>query len=290
MFESPRLAAFALTQPLVLLVAYLLGRVAQWVLRFRAPLSVSTTTVTSVLGICLGFLIAGAVLPNQELWSPAALGVAFAVDVAVLAAVSAIALSLAPPAKLPSISAQAAMGEGDRLEFKSSARINMRTGDKDERMELVIAKTIAAFCNSSGGTLLIGVDDEGELLGLAPDFATLKQPDPDRFELWLRDLAQARLGANAAALPQVDFEQLPDDTYVCRVVCPASTRPVFLRQGKGSSATTELWIRVGNSSRGLAIADAVEYVAQRWPVPVATAARHNLRNATRRWSTPSERA
>ena len=82
----------------------------------------------------------------------------------------------------------AARGESDTREFKSSARWNMRTQQRDDAMETVIAKTVAAFMNSGGGTLLIGVDDDGKLIGLGPDYATLKSPDADRFELWIRDL------------------------------------------------------------------------------------------------------
>lgn len=57
----------------------------------------------------------------------------------------------------------------------------MRAGKRDDAMETVIAKTVAAFMNSGGGTLLIGVDDDGRLIGLGPDYATLKTPDADRF-------------------------------------------------------------------------------------------------------------
>lgn len=83
----------------------------------------------------------------------------------------------------------------------------MRAGKRDEAMETVIAKTVAAFMNSGGGTLLIGVDDDGRLIGLGPDYATLKTPDADRFELWIRDLWGQRLGTNAAALPLLDFAE-----------------------------------------------------------------------------------
>ena len=54
----------------------------------------------------------------------------------------------------------------------------MRAGKRDDAMETVIAKTVAAFMNSGGGTLLIGVDDDGRLIGLGPDYATLKTPTP----------------------------------------------------------------------------------------------------------------
>lgn len=86
----------------------------------------------------------------------------------------------------------------------------MRTQQRDDAMETVIAKTVAAFMNSGGGTLLIGVDDDGKLIGLGPDYATLKSPDADRFELWIRDLWGQRLGTNAAALPSVDFAPATD--------------------------------------------------------------------------------
>ena len=85
----------------------------------------------------------------------------------------------------------------------------MRAGKRDDAMETVIAKTVAAFMNSGGGTLLIGVDDDGRLIGLGPDYATLKTPDADRFELWIRDLWGQRLGTNAAALPLLDFAEAP---------------------------------------------------------------------------------
>lgn len=280
--ESPRLVLFALSQPMVFVVAWLMGRAAQRLLRSRAAVSGATMMVVSVLGMCLGFFIAGWMFSDLELWSPFAILIAFLADVVILAGYSAIVLRFAATEQPPSIAELAAAGESDRLEFKSSARWNLRSQEKDPRMEQVVAKTVAAFANSRGGTLLLGVDDEGRLLGLAVDFATLKQPDPDRFELWLRDLLQTRLGANAATLPHVDFEELPDGAHVCRVRTPPSPRPVYLRSGKGQSAASELWVRVGNSTRMLGLDEAVEYVARQWPPPVTGAVRHRLRSVVHR--------
>ena len=64
-------------------------------------------------------------------------------------------------------------GESAELEFKSSARWDMKENKKNKEMEQVIVKTVAAFLNSDGGTLLIGVADDGTPLGLAHDFQTL---------------------------------------------------------------------------------------------------------------------
>jgi predicted HTH transcriptional regulator len=45
--------------------------------------------------------------------------------------------------------------------------------ERDPQVEAVIAKTVCGFLNGRGGTLLIGVDDEGEALGLAADLELL---------------------------------------------------------------------------------------------------------------------
>ena len=48
---------------------------------------------------------------------------------------------------------------------------------------------------------------------------------------------------------------------------PPSMRPVYLKGPKGKGEA-ELWVRVGNSTRRLEVADAVQYVATRWPESV----------------------
>ena len=66
-----------------------------------------------------------------------------------------------------------ALGESQRVEFKSTARWNLYTGQVDKRMEHVVTKTVCGFLNAEGGTLLIGVDDDGQLIGLSDDMKTL---------------------------------------------------------------------------------------------------------------------
>ena len=133
-------------------------------------------------------------------------------------------------------------------------------------METVAAKTVAAFLNSRGGTLLLGVDDGGRLIGLGPDYTTLRHENADRYELFLRDLWRARLGANAAVLPRLDFAPADggDGAEVCRVTVPPSPVPVYLSGPKGRGGR-ELWVRAGNSTQRLEVDDAITYVAQRWP-------------------------
>ena len=67
--------------------------------------------------------------------------------------------------------------ESQHLEFKSSMRWDIKEGRLNKELTNAIAKTIAGFMNSEGGTLLIGVDDHGNVLGLEKDFATFGGQD-----------------------------------------------------------------------------------------------------------------
>ena len=271
--QNPDLLRWIGIQVLLLVIAWVIGMVVRRFLASRMTMSTASATLTGLGGLWGGLLVAGWIFSSSDMWRPAMIGVAAAVALVVVVVVSLIVAYLHPRPGLDPIAEVAIRGESDSLEFKSSARWNMRAGKRDDAMETVIAKTVAAFMNSGGGTLLIGVDDDGRLIGLGPDYATLKTPDADRFELWIRDLWGQRLGTNAAALPLLDFAEAsdPQEGYgpqeVCRVTIPPSTRPVYLKGPKGKGEA-ELWVRVGNSTRRLEVADAVQYVATRWPESV----------------------
>jgi uncharacterized membrane protein YeaQ/YmgE (transglycosylase-associated protein family) len=154
-----------------------------------------------------------------------------------------------------------AAGESARVEFKSTARCNLHTGQRDDKIEMVISKTVAALANSGGGDLLIGVDDAGTALGLDDDLKFMKQPDLDRYELWLRDHLSKTLGSTASANVEVSFPVL-DDKPVCHLRMLGASRPVFLSPGKGQPV--QMWVRVGNSTRQLGIDEALSYAADHW--------------------------
>ncbi len=83
--------------------------------------------------------------------------------------------------------------ENERMEFKETARVNSHTGAIDKEMERSVVKTVAAFMNASGGTLVIGVHDgTGELRGLDRDIATLGRKDLDGYEQFLRQSSTTR--------------------------------------------------------------------------------------------------
>lgn len=309
--ESPTLLLTVLLQPVMLLLAWALGLLTQRLVRhWHARLSTSAATLTALVGLWTGLAVGAWLYSEDFLWAPRLLVSAVAATALTIMVTAFVVTRVQHEPPLPPIREVAARGESDQLELKSSARVNMHTGKKDDAMETIVAKTVCAFLNSRGGTLLLGVDDDGRLIGLGPDYDTLRTPDADRFELFLRDLWRTRLGTNAAALPRLDFAPAdgPDassegsrradgggrsksdhdserdsdrDTgagnsgEVCRVTVPPSPDPVYLLGPKGRGPR-ELWVRVGNSTRRLEVDDAVTYVSQRWPRVVRPTLRSRL--------------
>lgn len=153
-------------------------------------------------------------------------------------------------------------GEGRLVEFKSSACFDHRTTNRNKELEFTIAKTVAGFANAKGGTLLIGVDDNGSAVGLTEDYRLANQQrcDRDGYENWLTTMLTRYLGKVFATLMNVSFAQL-DGQDVCRVdVAPTST-PVFLR---GQKSDGDFYVRINNSTRLLTSQETLEYATHRW--------------------------
>lgn len=144
-------------------------------------------------------------------------------------------------------------GENKQAEFKSSVRWDLRQSRINKALELVIAKTIAGFMNHLGGNLLIGVDDDGHVLGLEYDYQTLKIKNRDGFEQCIMQIVKSKLGGHNCSLVHVIFCQI-EGNDVCRIIVEASNTPVFCRDGD----TERFYLRAGNGTREL---DARELVA-----------------------------
>jgi len=156
-------------------------------------------------------------------------------------------------------------GESKSLEFKSSLRWDYRENCLSKKLEEVILKSIAAFANSKGGVLLIGVDDDGVALGLAPDYASLKHPDRDGFELHLRNLASSMYGTFVSRNMDVEFISVLGKD-ICKVSLNPASTPLFTSMTNKSGARQEqFYIRDGNMSRRIeSLKDITEYCKKRF--------------------------
>jgi hypothetical protein len=167
--------------------------------------------------------------------------------------------TLAGKAKAPapevSVADLIASGESDAIECKSTLRTNLHTGEKDPRMETAVLKSIAGFLNAKGGTLIVGVADNGTPVGLEKDgFA-----DEDKLSLHLINLLKERLGGQHAMNVQSRFDD-HNGVRVLVVECSRSPSPVFVKDG----AVEKFFVRYGPSTQELTGSATQEYIRQRF--------------------------
>lgn len=146
-------------------------------------------------------------------------------------------------------------GEGTQIEFKSTLRVNLHTGQPDPRMEHAVLKTIAAFMNSKGGTLFVGVNDDGEAIGLNQD----NLANEDKLLLHLDNLIKSKLGGGSFACIKPEISELNGQRFLA-VECEPSETPVFLKNG----SIEEFFIRAGASSPALPASHMHEYIQTRF--------------------------
>lgn len=157
-----------------------------------------------------------------------------------------------------------AVGESDALEFKSTLRWDLKEGVLNRKLEEVVLKTIAAFANSQGGTLLIGVNDDGEVLGLEHDYASLGDADQDKFELHLRNLLNQQFGvAFVTSKVKIRFPQV-NNVELCQVEVLPSRDPVILvLKDKSGQPLQKFYARNGNSSQEISLSELHAYMKER---------------------------
>jgi type I restriction enzyme, R subunit len=146
------------------------------------------------------------------------------------------------------------------VEFKSTARWNLRESVKDKRMEDAVVKTIAGFLNTDGGTLFIGVDDQRRPIGLAHDTPLVKPPNVDGLVNWLTTHLADALTHAAVMRTRTRIEAV-EAIEICRVDVAPSSRPVTARMSDGSE---RFWVRMNNSTRALPEIEIEDYCRDRW--------------------------
>lgn len=146
-------------------------------------------------------------------------------------------------------------GENTTTEFKGTLRTNLHTGEKDARMELGVLKTVAAFLNSHGGTLIVGVLDDGNPVGIEAD----KFENDDKMLLHLDNLLKDKIGAQHLLHVRPRFDEY-QDKKVLVVECKPGKAPVFVKDG----GAEKFFVRAGASTMELSGSQTHEYVKQRF--------------------------
>lgn len=146
-------------------------------------------------------------------------------------------------------------GESKFLELKSSLKWDYKNNSANKDLEIVVLKSISAFANGEGGTLIIGVNDVGKILGLEKDYLCLSGTK-DKFELHLRNLIDEHFGKNfSISNLDIDFISF-EDKEICKIDIIKSNKPLYL--------IDKFYVRSGNSSRDLGIKEIGEYLKKRF--------------------------
>ncbi|MGH2760778.1 MAG: RNA-binding domain-containing protein, partial [Actinomycetota bacterium] len=163
--------------------------------------------------------------------------------------------------------------EDQYLEYKAGLRWDIERGEKSKVVESAVIKTVAAFLNSAhGGTLLIGVRDDGAVAGLEGDYATLRKQgreDRDLFQLHLTQIVANAVGMAAAANVTAEILAVDGDD-VCRLHVEPSAHPVRAEvtkvDRKGQFSTREaFFVRMNNATKEIPDPGELQrYIAQRW--------------------------
>jgi type I restriction enzyme R subunit len=161
-------------------------------------------------------------------------------------------------------------GESKTLEFKSSLRWSLKENRKDDRVVTHAAlKTIAAFLNTEGGDLLIGVADDGAVVGIEHDqFA-----NNDKFMLHLAQVVRNGLGDRAGTCidPKI---QIVDKKSICVVTCQRSPEPVFLNwKDMEKDSGGAFYVRSGPGTIRLVPESAAKYIQTRFSARMTTPAK-----------------
>lgn len=156
-------------------------------------------------------------------------------------------------------------GESDELEFKSTLRWDIKESRVNKKLEEVILKSVAAFANSQGGTLLIGVDDEGRVLGLEHDYLSLGDVDRDKFELHLRNLLNQQFGTGVVTSKiDIMFHEV-EENEVCQIDVASVKEPLILKlKDKNGQLIEKFYVRSGNSSQEIPLSELHSYMKERF--------------------------
>lgn len=161
---------------------------------------------------------------------------------------------------LPTVSDLLRQMETVRVEFKQSARASLENDAPEKVINEGVVKTVAAFLNTEGGTLGIGITDDGDINGLQPDL-DFKRQDLDGYQNWLMTLLLNSIGGGLVGANVGIRMETVGSEVVCLVDVKPAGKPSYAKTTKGSNC---FYVRAGNSTRLLEGSEMMDYINEHW--------------------------
>jgi hypothetical protein len=147
------------------------------------------------------------------------------------------------------------LGENEYTEFKSSLRYDYFKKNTNKELEIVIAKSISGFMNANGGKLIVGIADNGEVLGLENDYVSLRHKNRDGFERRIYEIISSFIGAEFCSLAHTYFHVKQEKDF-CVITIAKSASPAYLNLEQN----TMFYLRTGNATIPLSVKETVHYI------------------------------
>lgn len=149
--------------------------------------------------------------------------------------------------------------ESSWLEFKSTFQYDVNKKCKNKELRLEVISTIAAFNNTQGGYLVIGVDDDKNIFGLESDYSLFSKPTKDVFLQTLTHVIEDKISKEFAAKIDIVFFNLKSKD-ICRMKVNFGDDPVYvLENGKEI-----FYVRIQNITKSLFGKECGMYIRKVW--------------------------
>ena len=130
---------------------------------------------------------------------------------------------------------------------------------KEEKVSDNVIRTIVGFLNAEGGTLFVGVSDDGNAYGLEPDLNLTRRKDIDGLENELNQLIIHSIPKEIAAIKvKISFPTF-QDKIIAKLVMTKSNKAVFM---KDSRHLDRFYVRIGNATNSLSVESAMNYISE----------------------------
>ncbi len=149
--------------------------------------------------------------------------------------------------------------ESNQLEFKSTFQWDITRQAKNEKLRMEVISTIAAFNNTDGGYILIGIEDNGNIFGLERDYSLLKNGNRDGFEQMLVQEIENRIARSFLPKVTIAFREI-NSKDVCSIKINIGEDAVWVKEDNSE----KIYIRTHNSTRSLSPRESADYIRKKW--------------------------
>ncbi len=143
-------------------------------------------------------------------------------------------------------------GESKNIEFKETLSLDLKKQTKEKYIEISALKTIVAFLNTEGGTLLVGVADDGGITGIDIEIDKFHKGSTDKYLIHVKNIIKTRIGEEF--YPYIEYKLISvNGTNLLVFKCKKSRSPCYLDN-------EDFYVRTNPATDKLVGPKLVEYV------------------------------